>query len=186
MGKLRHGSEGSRGIDPVARERRSGRRALHGDRQAVQPWGARRPGRGVPLDRERASALLFRRRTIASVLRWLERLGVPARDRRDVSQEVFLAAHQSFHTYNPLLARPERWLNRITVHVASHYRERALHRREELTADDPLDVVDEGPGPDQQLDGEQSRVLVTALLQELDVDLRAVLVAYEIDGVPMT
>jgi len=118
----------------------------------------RKPVQNGPVDRKRAFQLLFRRKTFAAVWRWLERLGVPVRDRRDVSQEVFLAAHQSFHTYNPLRARPERWLNKITVHVAAHYRDRALHRREELTPGDLLDdTVDETPGACEELEGHQAR-----------------------------
>lgn len=137
------------------------------------------------MDRERAFQLLFRRKMFVAVWHWLERLGVPVRDRRDVTQDVFLAAHQSFHTYNPLRARPERWLNKITVHIAAHYRDRALHRREELTPEEDLDVVDESPGPDEQLKMEEGRLLVLELLQQLDVDLRAVLIAHDIDEIPM-
>ena len=117
---------------------------------------------------------------------WLERLGVPVRDRRDVSQEVFLAAYASFPTYNPLRARPERWLNKIAVHVAAHYRTRALHRREELTPEDLLDdAVDETPGPEEQLEEQEARLLALELLHTLDVGARAVLIAHDIDGIPM-
>jgi RNA polymerase sigma-70 factor (ECF subfamily) len=143
-------------------------------------------GRSRPLDRERAFALLFRKKTFASVWQWLKRLGVTVRDRGDVSQDVFLAAYTSFHTYDPLRARPERWLNKITVHVAAHYRARALHRREELTPEDLLDdAVDEAPGPEEQLEGHQARLLVLELLHKIDADAGAVLIAHDIDGIPM-
>ena len=143
-------------------------------------------GQSRPLDRERAFALLFRKKTFAAVWHWLGRLGVPVRDRGDVSQEVFLAAYASFPTYNPLRARPERWLNKIAVHVAAHYRARALHRREELTAEDRLDdAVDETPGPDEQIEGHQARLLVLELLHKIDADAGAVLIAHDIDGIPM-
>ena len=145
----------------------------------------RKLGQTGPLDKERAFQLLFRKKTFASVWHWLDRLGVPLRDRRDVAQEVFLAAHQSFHTYDPMRSRPERWLNKITVHIAAHYRDRAQHRREELTPEEFFDVIDENPGPDEQMGSEQDRLQVLDLLQSLDGDLRSVLIAHDIDGVPM-
>jgi len=128
---------------------------------------------------------MFREKTFQSVWHSLDRLGVPLRDRKDVAQEVFLAAHGSFHTYDPMRSRPERWLNKITVHTAAHYRERAQHRREELTPEEFFDLVDENPGPDEQIDSAQDRLMVLDLLQSLDVDLRSVLIAHDIDGVPM-
>src|SRR5262245_10434400 len=125
----------------------------------------RKQSENGPMDRDRAFQILFRDKTFASVWHWLDRLGVPLRDRRDIAQEVFLAAHQSFHTYDPMRSRPERWLNKITVHVAAHYRDRAQHRREELTPEDFFDVVDEEPGPDEQIRVEQDRLEVFDVLQ---------------------
>lgn len=146
---------------------------------------SRRQGRGAPLDKARALSILFRRKTFASVWCWLERLGVPVHDRNDVQQDVFLAAHHSWHTYNPLRSRPERWLNKITVHVVAHYWDRALHRREAPSPVEIVDIVDEAPGPDDRIIGEQGRMLVLELLQALHVDLRAVLTAHEFDGISM-
>ena len=142
-------------------------------------------GQPGPLDKERAFQLLFREKTFESVRHWLDRLGVPLRDRKDVAQEVFLAAHGSFHTYDPMRSRPERWLNKITVHIAAHYRDRAQHRREELTPEEFFDIVDESPGPDERIGSEQDRRQVLDLLQSLNVDLRSVLIAHDIDDVPM-
>src|SRR5688572_4342050 len=66
------------------------------------------------------------------IRRWLRHLLVPWQDRNDVAQEVTLQAIRSAHTYDPAKASLERWINRITVNVASHYHDRAHHRREEL------------------------------------------------------
>lgn len=136
-------------------------------------------------DRDRAFEILFREKTFTSVWNWLDRLGVPLRDRRDVSQEVFLAAHQSFHTYDPSRSRPERWLNKITVHVAARYRDLARHRREELTAGEFFDAIDDNPGPDEEIRLEEDRLEVLDVLQTLDVDLRSVVIAHDIDEIPM-
>ncbi|HSN96712.1 MAG TPA: RNA polymerase sigma factor [Candidatus Nanopelagicales bacterium] len=139
-----------------------------------------------PLDRERAFEILFREKTFSSVCHWLDRLGVPLRDRHDVAQDVFLAAHQGFHTYDPMRSRPERWLNKITVHIAAHYRDRAQHRREELTADLLLDhLVDEGPRADEMIQQEETRLEVLDVLQGIDIGLRSVLIAHDIDGIHM-
>lgn len=84
---------------------------------------------------QRARAMLFGRKMRAAVWRWLKRLEVARRYRQDVRQDIFLGALQSFYTYDPHRARPERWLNRIVVHIASRHRQRAVHRREELRQD---------------------------------------------------
>ncbi|WP_437680514.1 RNA polymerase sigma factor [Sorangium sp. So ce131] len=148
-----------------------------------QPHRASAPS--MPLDRQRAFVRLFRGKTYDSVWNWLRRLGVPRRDRRDILQDVFLAGYESFPTYDPLRARPERWLNRITVHVAAHYRDRAHHRREELSAGRPPRVADERPSAEDQIDAEQTRSLVLSRLTSLDADVRRILIEHDIDGVPM-
>lgn len=139
----------------------------------------------LPLDRQRAFIMLFRGKTYESVWNWLKRLGVPRRDRWDILQDVFLAGYQSFPTYDPLRARPERWLNRITVHVAAHYRERAHHRREKLSPGDDPSVADERPSAEEQLDAEQTRSLVMERLEALHAEERMILVEHDIEGTPM-
>ncbi|WP_437908905.1 sigma-70 family RNA polymerase sigma factor [Sorangium sp. So ce327] len=140
----------------------------------------------MPLDRQRAFVRLFRGKTYDSVWNWLRRLGVPRRDRRDILQDVFLAGYQSFPSYDPLRARPERWLNRITVHVAAHYRDRAHHRREELSSGHaPRRVADERPNAEEQIDAEQTRSLILSRLRSLQAEEQQILIAHDIEGVPM-
>ncbi len=140
----------------------------------------------MPLDRQRAFVRLFRGKTYDSVWNWLKRLGVPRRDRRDILQDVFLAGYQSFPTYDPLRARPERWLNRITVHVAAHYRDRAHHRREELSSGRaPRRVADERPNAEEQIDAEQTRSLILSRLGSLQTEEQRILIEHDIEGVPM-
>lgn len=137
------------------------------------------------MDRERAFQVLFRDRTIELVWHWLERLAVPARDRWDVLQEVFFAAFRSFPTYDPMRSRPERWLNKITVYVAAHYLDRALHRREELVPELAVREIDPAASAPERMQAEQERLLLLDLLRSIDPDLRSVLVAHDIDGIPM-
>jgi RNA polymerase sigma-70 factor, ECF subfamily len=139
----------------------------------------------APLDRQRAFFLLFRGKTYQAVWSWLRRLGVPRRDRWDLAQDVLLAGYQSFPTYDPLRARPERWLNRITVHVAAHYRDRACHRREEFASEDDPGITDERPGAEERIVSEETRALLLDRLDALHPDERAVLVEHDIDGIPM-
>ncbi|WP_434046929.1 MULTISPECIES: RNA polymerase sigma factor [Sorangium] len=139
----------------------------------------------MPLDRQRAFVRLFRGKTYDSVWNWLKRLGVPRRDRRDILQDVFLAGYQSFPTYDPLRSRPERWLNRITVHVAAHYRDRAHHRREELSSGGPPRVADERPNAEEQIDAEQTRSLILSRLGALQEEEQRILIEHDIEGVPM-
>ena len=140
-----------------------------------------------PSPPEMAFACLFQKgSTRAAVEVWLGKLGVHRQDRKDVAQEVFLAAHQSFHTYDPTRARPERWLNRITVHVAARFLERVRRRREEPASDDMEDRADEQPSADEWLAQEQTRADILGLVHTLDERLRRVLIAYELEGVPMS
>jgi RNA polymerase sigma-70 factor, ECF subfamily len=143
----------------------------------------RRPG---PLDRESAFERLFHPRTLTAVGSWLEHLGVPRQDRGDLTQEVFLAACRSFASYEVDRARPERWLNGITVRVAARYHERARRRRDEVTPEDlAVELTDERPGPEERLAAEEERRLALTLLDAADAGPRAVLVAHDLDELPM-
>ncbi|WP_437669845.1 RNA polymerase sigma factor [Sorangium sp. So ce131] len=147
----------------------------------------RRPGHGGPPEKERAFELLFRERTFELVWRWLTRLGIPLRDRADLAQDILLSAYLSFDSYQPEISRPERWLNRITVHASAHYRERAQHRYEELVPDEDIPrLVDESRSPEEMLISEEERLMVLELLQQLDVEAHSILVAHDLDGIPMT
>jgi RNA polymerase sigma-70 factor, ECF subfamily len=74
-------------------------------------------------------------------------------------------------------------LNAITVHVASHYHERAQHRSEELV--DSIDVLDPAPDPDAVMECDIVRTSTIDALNELDPELRFVLVAHDMNGVSM-
>ncbi|XXX72938.1 sigma-70 family RNA polymerase sigma factor [Sorangium sp. So ce134] len=120
------------------------------------------------------------------IWRWLTRLGVPLRDRGDLAQDVLLSAYLSFDNYKPEVSRPERWLNRIAVHTAAHYRERAQHRYEELVPEEEFPpLVDESKPADELMISDQERLMVLELLHHLDVDAHSILVAHDLDGVPM-
>ncbi|WP_437763145.1 RNA polymerase sigma factor [Sorangium sp. So ce764] len=134
--------------------------------------------------RASAAARLFRPKVLRVVLRWLARLGIPACDLDDVAAEVWLCAWRSWPKFDPARSRPERWLNRIAVHVCAHYHQRAVHRREVLT-DDPPRVPDPRPDAPSLLDAEESRNAVGDALRGLSMPESAVLIEHDLDGLPM-
>lgn len=139
-----------------------------------------RPNEGK---RAEAYARLFCPMLVRSVLRWLERLGVPRCHRGDVAGQVWVNVCESWHRFDPKLGRPERWLNTITVHVAAHYHERAQHRREELV--DLIEVLDPAPDAAAVIESDNVRASTIDAVNELVPELRFVLVAHDLNGVPM-
>ncbi|WP_437717031.1 sigma-70 family RNA polymerase sigma factor [Sorangium sp. So ce448] len=140
-----------------------------------------RPNEG---ERAAAYAILFCPMLIRAVWGWLERLGVPRCHRDDVAGQVWLNACESWPRFDPKLGRPARWLNAITVHVASHYHERARHRREELV--DVIDVLDPAPDAAAVMESDHVRISTRDAVNELDPELRFVLVVHDLDGASMT
>ncbi|WP_437518225.1 sigma-70 family RNA polymerase sigma factor [Sorangium sp. So ce1099] len=134
-------------------------------------------------ERAAAHARLFCPRLVRAVLRWLGRLGVPLRHRGDVAGQVWLNAWESWPRFDPTRGRPERWLNAITLHVASHYHERAHHRREELV--DWIEALDPAPDAAAVMDCDIIRSSTVDAVNELDPELRFVVVAHDLNGVPM-
>ncbi|KYG02706.1 RNA polymerase subunit sigma [Sorangium cellulosum] len=134
-------------------------------------------------ERAAAHARLFCPTLVRAVLRWLKRLGVPSCHRGDVAGHVWLNAWESWPRFDPKRGRPERWLNAIAVHVASHYRERAQHRREELV--DLIEVLDPAPDAAASMECGTIRTSTIDAVNELDPDLRFILMAHDLNGIPM-
>ncbi|MDC0685761.1 sigma-70 family RNA polymerase sigma factor [Sorangium atrum] len=117
------------------------------------------------------------------MLSLLGRLGVPRCHRTDVAGQVWLTAWESWPRFDPKRGRPERWLNAITVHVASHYHERMRRRREELV--DLIELADPAPDAFAAMESDSIRTGTIDAVNELDPKLRFVLVAHDLDGIPM-
>ncbi|WP_437757894.1 RNA polymerase sigma factor [Sorangium sp. So ce1389] len=138
-------------------------------------------------DRDRAQSFhhLFQAETVRRVHRWLGKLGVPERDRSDLSQDVFLAAVTSFGSYDPSRGSVSRWLNGIAVNLASHYHEKASQRYEVIT--DPAELCKAGGSAtaiDLLLAVERRRLLKTLVLG-LPFELRSVLVQHDVHEISM-
>jgi RNA polymerase sigma-70 factor (ECF subfamily) len=112
------------------------------------------------------------------VMRTLRRLSVAPGDVEDLAHEVFLAAHQQFHRYDP--SRPLKpWLFGFAFRIASHYRRKARRETPLLDADS---ISDEGPSPDSLLEKERKRQLILTALEGIELSRRAVFVLHELDA----
>ncbi|WP_437922932.1 sigma-70 family RNA polymerase sigma factor [Sorangium sp. So ce291] len=136
--------------------------------------------------RDHAWNTIFQEATIRLVHGWLRKLRVPERDRPDLAQSVFLAAVESFPSYDPSRGSPGRWLNGITMHVAGHHADKASHRREVLTEPGDLQATDDRPSATELLLEEERRSLLSNTVLELPIDLRSLLIQHDLDGVPMS
>ncbi|WP_437294793.1 sigma-70 family RNA polymerase sigma factor [Sorangium sp. So ce426] len=134
-------------------------------------------------ERAAAHARLFCPALVRAVPSLLGRLGVPPCHRTDVAGQVWLTAWESWPRFDPKRGRPERWLNAITVHVAWHYHERRKHRREELV--DLIEFADPAPDAAATLESDSIRAGTIDAVNELDPKLRFVLVAHDLNGIPM-
>lgn len=112
----------------------------------------------------------------------LRRLGVSPRDAEDITHDVFLKVYDKRDAYDP--SRPIRpWLFGFAFRAASDYRRLARHRVELMDETAP-----ERAGTsrtDAALAQKEEAALVDEALSQIDLEKRAVLVAYEMDESPM-
>jgi hypothetical protein len=71
----------------------------------------------TPLTAEQVRSELCGRKVQGALRRWLICLRVFPQDVEDLAQDTTMAALGSLHTHDLCRPRPERWLNRIAVHV---------------------------------------------------------------------
>lgn len=113
------------------------------------------------------------------VWRTLRRLGVPAADLPDVTQEVFLVVHRRL-PYFEQRSRMTTWLFTICLHAARDRRRKAHVRHEiphaELEAEDP------SQSPASRLERSDDLALFEAGLGNMNLDQRAVFLLFEIEG----
>lgn len=111
----------------------------------------------------------------------LLRLGVRSNDAEDVLHDLLLEVHAKLDRWES--DRPIRpWLFRFAFRAACQHR-RKLGRRREWVGD--VDVMSTEPTVDQRFSDAQQAELVRRALDELDEDKRAILIAYELDELPM-
>jgi RNA polymerase sigma-70 factor, ECF subfamily len=117
----------------------------------------------------------------ASIWRLLRRLGVPAADLDDAAQEVFWVAARRLGDIAP--GREHPFLYGVALRVASNLlrRGRALPNTSDFSTLEQL--VDAQPSPEQALEARRARELLELVLGQLPLELRTVLVLFELEGV---
>jgi len=168
---------------PVARGRRgSGRRGavsvMEGAPSAQSPGAGASPAAAGPVDFQ----TLYKQQ-LAYVWRTLRRLGVRERDLPDVVHDLFVVVFRQLSHYDP--ARPVKpWLFGIAFRVVSDYRRSARYRREVLV--DPPETNDQAPAADERVAVMEAREFVTRILDELELERRAVFVMHDLDEQPVS
>lgn len=124
------------------------------------------------------------------VRRTLGQLGVPTRCLADVEQEVYRGVYRGLPAFDPALAvQPEAairsWLFGICERQAANHRRSEIRRGEILVSVDELDTAGDAPSTEDSLIEEERKALLHRLLATLEPRRRAVVVAYELEGIPM-
>jgi RNA polymerase sigma-70 factor, ECF subfamily len=123
---------------------------------------------------------LFRRHA-PFVARLLHRLGVPTQEIDDVVQQVFVVVHRNGgYVQGP--ATPTSYLGAIAVKAASSARRRDGAQRSRQAGYSPELLASSGRDPVSLLEVRRELAQLQAALDEMDPDLRAVLVLTELEG----
>jgi RNA polymerase sigma-70 factor, ECF subfamily len=118
------------------------------------------------------------------VWRSLRRLGVAGSETDDAAQRVFILAAEKLSL---ILHGSERaFLFQTALRVAMSIRRTYAARREAILGDALEELVDAAPLPDANAEERERREYLDALLETLPMDLRAVLVLFEIEGLGST
>jgi RNA polymerase sigma-70 factor (ECF subfamily) len=107
---------------------------------------------------------------------------VQERDLEDVALDVFLEVHAKLGAYDRSRSLKP-WLFAFVIRFASDYRRLARHRTV-LDGDGAAAVASE-PSAEDLLASKDTARLLDAALATLSIEVRAVVVAYEIDEIPM-
>ena len=133
---------------------------------------------------------------VAYVWNSLQRLGVAYRDLEDSVHDVFVVLFKNWNKYDT--SRPVRpWLCGIAARVASDYRRKARHRREQLSGDasdhmkdasnDSSNTFDitaysSGQNPELKLEHASDRQMILKALNTLSEEQRNVFVLHDVEG----
>lgn len=123
---------------------------------------------------------------LSFIFRSLERFGVPPGDLEDVAQEVLHGAFRSLPNFIPTRAKLRTWLYKIAFYQAQSFLNRARHHREVLMSIEDFEpIVDSSANGEELSMANQTRRLVLELIQSIELQRRAVFIAYEIEEMSM-
>jgi RNA polymerase sigma-70 factor, ECF subfamily len=119
-----------------------------------------------------------------AVWRLLRRFGVPLAQLDDAAQEVFWVAARRFADIEE--GRERAFLYGVALRVASNEL-----RRTQADASQPLDALegmlsDLAPNPEESLEQRRALLLLDAALGRLPLELRTVLVLFELEGIEVS
>jgi len=112
------------------------------------------------------------------VFRVLCGMGVPDAHVDDALQDVFLVVHQRLPEFDAR-ARVTTWLFQIALRVAYNYRRKGKRAREHITFEDEQPA--NGRSPQEQAEVREAAEQLSALLDGLDEDKRAVWILAELE-----
>ena len=113
----------------------------------------------------------------------LQRFGIRHPHLDDSSQEVFVVVHQRLATFRGE-AGIKTWLYAICLRVAGAHRRKQARRREVPVEDWSEPEGPEDSSPEHGLTWRERRRALEAILDELALEKRGLLVMYEIDELP--
>ena len=114
----------------------------------------------------------------AFVWRSLLRLGVPRADAEDAVQQVFLVAARRLADIE--VGRETAFLFSTAMRIAARAR-RTQQRRREVLEEEHAERIDPAPDPEALVDHACARAKLDAILDTMQLDLRAVFVLFEIE-----
>jgi RNA polymerase sigma-70 factor (ECF subfamily) len=116
----------------------------------------------------------------ASIWRLLRRLGVKPAQLDDAAQEVFWVAARRLADIEP--GRAGSFLYGVALRVASGEARRARTAPPLADLDELARLADAAPSPEERLEQRRARELLDWVLDRLPLDLRAVFVLHELEG----
>lgn len=116
----------------------------------------------------------------ASIWRLLRRLGVPIAQLDDAAQEVFWVAARKLEQIEP--GKQHAFLYGVALRVAANELRRQASAPPRVAVEDLERLADDAPTPEERLEQTRARQLLDTVLERLPLELRAVLVLFELEG----
>ena len=120
----------------------------------------------------------------AAVWRLLRRFGVPVAQLDDAAQEVFWVAARRFADIEA--GREKAFLYGVALRVASNELRRSQASAELTRPLGDLELADVAPSPEESLEQRRALLLLDAALRQLPLELRSVLVLFELEGLEVS
>jgi RNA polymerase sigma-70 factor (ECF subfamily) len=127
---------------------------------------------------EAASRRLYLRH-VPAVYRWARRLGTPAAELADVTQEVFTKAFRHLDRFQE--GAFEHWLSRICTNVVTDHHRRRRVREAFGALFSPAETDETASGPERDLQRSQAETQVAQILSRMRPKHREVFVLFELE-----